>query len=279
MMHNLDNSVKIFLSLGLPEQATQGIEKAKNLLNETTNSTINNLKNITTKSITAVGESTEKANYALSTGAEEAKHILTQTVTDTANNVNKFTITTVDTINEQANHVKDSLLVTGSNIEQSLEQKLHQVEQLSNTISTEIERTITSFFTHQIDNIQIWIDAHPIISIPLKFLAWGVNHPIPGLVIFIIFIFICLQLFTVFSRLLQRGLLFTLAAPFKLVAPLLKWSFIPLKLLGQNSTSAFISGAQNSNDRLTKLLSKLEEIKQEQNSILEEISAIVAANK
>ncbi|BAZ00227.1 hypothetical protein NIES37_42160 [Tolypothrix tenuis PCC 7101] len=279
MVHILEDSVKFSLSMGLPEQATQGIEKAKNFLNDTTNSTINNLKDITTKSITVVGESTEKANHVLSTGAKEAKQVLTQTVTDTANNVNKFTMTTVDTIHEQANNVKDSLLVTSSNIEQSLEQKLHQVEQLSNTISTEIERTITSFFTHQIDNIKIWIDAHPIISVPLKFLAWGVNHPIPGLVIFIVFILIFLQLFTVFNRLLQRGLLLTLAAPFKLVTPLFKWSFIPLRLLGQKSSSAFISGSQNSNDRLTNLLSRLEIIKQEQNSILEEISAIVAANK
>jgi hypothetical protein len=47
MMYNLDNSVKISISIGLPEQATQGVEKAKNLLNHRNNSTINNLKYIT----------------------------------------------------------------------------------------------------------------------------------------------------------------------------------------------------------------------------------------
>jgi hypothetical protein len=279
MANNLKDSIQISLAIGIPEEASQGFQKAKNFLNATTNNTINSLTDITKKSINTVVESTEKANYVLTKGAEETKNILTQTVTDTANNVNKFTSTTVDSIAEQAQHIEDSLLVTGSNIEQSLENKLHKIEQLSTTISTEIEQTITSFLTHQIDNVKAWIDSHPSVSLVLKCLAWAVNHPLLSLVIFLLSIFIVLQLFKVCSRLLEKGLLVTLLAPFKFAAPLFKSSFMPLSLLGKQSSSAFVSGSQDSNDRLNKLLNRLEAIKQEQNSILEEISTIVTANK
>ncbi|MDZ8106770.1 MAG: hypothetical protein RM338_14290 [Nostoc sp. DedQUE12a] len=129
------------------------------------------------------------------------------------------------------------------------------------------------------DNVKLWVDSHPVISWSLKFLDWGIDHPVFGLIIFLIVIFLIWQLFKIFARLIEKGLLATLTAPFNLVASLFKFSFKPLSFLGKNSKEALLSNYQDKQDKLSKLLNRLEAIKQEQDNILQEITAIISTNK
>lgn len=174
---------------------------------------------------------------------------------------------------------KNLLNETTHNTINSVGGKLQQLEQLSNTISIEIERTINSLINHKLVKIQHWVDAHPAISWLLKFITWSINHPAFGLVIFLLVIFIIWQLFKVCGRLVEKGLLVALTAPIKLITKLLKFSFKPLSFLGGNSKNVFLFNSQDQQDKLRKLLNRLEAIKQEQNDILQEITAIVSAKK
>jgi hypothetical protein len=254
---------QIFLTVSLHEQATQGLVNTKNFVNETTHQTINNLTELTNQSINSVTETAAQANHTLSTLTDEAKQSLTQTV---------------DTIAEKAKQTETSWLVTSDKITSYLEDNLQKLEELSNTISTEIERSFNTLINHQLDKINYWIDGHPVISWMLKFLTWSINHPLVALIGFLLVIFIIWQFFKVFSRFLEQGLLATLTAPFKLLAPLLKLSFKPLTSLKSNSQVMPIFNSHNKQDRLSKLLTRLEAIKQEQDHILQEITAIVLAN-
>ncbi|MBD2496826.1 hypothetical protein [Nostoc sp. FACHB-280] len=271
MVNTIETSQQISLSIGLPEEASKALINSKNFLNETTHNTINNITDITHKSLNGVTESAEKANHSLSKIADVAKHTVTENVGNTANNVSEITNQTFGAITEQAKH-------TGHDIVNSVEGKFQQLEQLSNTISTEIERTINSLINHQLDNVQRWVDTHPVIYWGLNFLNWGVNHPLFGLVIVLLAVFIIWQLFKAFGRLLEKGLLTTLTAPFKLMKPLFKFSFKPLSFLAGNSKDELLN-SQYKQDKLSQLLNRLESIKQEQNDILQEITAIVSANK
>lgn len=269
---------QVFFAIKLPEQANQGLVNTKSFLNEATHQTINNLSEITNKSLNSVNETAAQANQTFSTLTDEAKQSLTQTVGNTANNVNQITTKTVEAIAEKAKQAEDSWLVTSHKITSSLEDNLQKVEQLSNTLSIEIERSINSLINQQLSNLHNWINEHPVIAWVLKILTWSINHPILSLIAFLLVIFMIWQLFKVFGRLLEQGLLATLSAPFKFFAPLLKFSFKPLTSLKGNSKVTPTFNSYNKQDRLNKLLSRLEAIKQEQDNILQEITAIVSAN-
>lgn len=278
MVNSVQNSNQASLSTVLPEEASKALINSKNFLNEVAHQTINNITDITNRSLNNINEPIEKANYSLSKIADNAKQTVTESVGNTASNVNQLTNQSVNIITEKAKNAEDFLLVKGSEFTNSVEGKFQQLEQLSNTVSTEIERTINSLINHQLDSIKLWVDSHPVISWSLKFLSWGINHPIFGLIIFLIGIFLIWQLFKNFAGLIEKGLLATLKAPFNLIASLLKFSFKPLSFLGKNYKEALLSNYQDKQDKLSKLFNRLEAIKQEQDDILQEITAIVSAS-
>ncbi|WP_066375859.1 MULTISPECIES: hypothetical protein [unclassified Anabaena] len=267
--------IHTILTIKLPEQAAQGFI---NTINETTHQTINSFTDITNKSINGVTESVDQANHVLSKLTDEAKQSLTDSLGKTANNVSQITNTTVGALSEKAKQAGDSLSATGQNLVNSVEDKLQKVEQFGTTISTEIERSINSLINHQLENIRHWIDVHPVISWMIKFLTWSINHPLIGLIAILLILFSIWQLFKAFSRLLEKGLLATLTAPFKLLTRLFKFSWKPGTFLLGNYQDAETVNSEDKQARLSKLLSRLEAIKIEQNDILQEISTIVSAN-
>ncbi|WP_414543506.1 hypothetical protein [Nostoc sp. CCY0012] len=237
-----------------------------NTINETTYKTIDILTQIKNKSINSVGET-----------VEQAKQSLNQTLGDTANNVNQITNKAVGAISETAKQAENSFIDKSHQLVTSVEDNFQKVEQFSTTIPTEIEQVINSLINNQLVHIKSWIDVHPMISWILKFSVWSINHPLFGFITILLILFSIWQLFKVFNRLIEKGLLATLTVPFKLVASLLKLSIKPLTFLSSNSQDTL--KLETKQDRLNKLVSRLEILKQEQNDILQEISTIVSANK
>lgn len=274
MFKNIINIKELFLTIKLPEQETQNLI---NSINEASHNTIDNLREITNKSITSVSESAEQANNTLNKLANEAKQSLNHSFSDTANNLNQITDKAVGAIADKAKQTEDLIINKSQTLVTSVEDNFQKVEKIGTTISTEIEKSINSLFNHQLDNIQHWIDVHPTISWMLKFILWSINHPLFGLITILVLLFSIWQLFKVFGRLIENGLLVTLTAPFKLVASLLKFNFQPLSFLGSNPQDTLKS--EDKQDRLSQLLSRLETLKQEQNNIIQEISTLVSANK
>lgn len=159
----------------------------------------------------------------------------------------------------------------------SLEDTIQKAEQLSAVASTAIENAVNDFINHRLDALNLWIDAHPAISWTIKSVIWGVNHPIYSIIIILLSIFVFWQLIKAFSRLIEQGLLITLISPFKFIQSLFKSNFKPLAIFTANSTSDL--SLQPNNERLAKLLTRLEVIKQEQNDILQQITNLVSSTK
>lgn len=256
---------------------TSASSKAVNTVTEVTEKAKGSLTEVAAKATDIVAEKTNAAIYSVTETAEQASYLLSQTATKAVDNVSVASGKAVNTISETAKQAEGSIVETFEKSKNSLEDTIQKAEQLSNVASTSIEKAVNDFINHRLDTLNLWIDAHPGISWTIKSLTWGVNHPIYSVVIILLTIFILWQFIKAFSRLIEKGLLVTLTAPFKFVQSLFKFNFKPLNIFTDNSTFALTS--QPNNDQLAKLLTRLETIKQEQNDILQQITALVSSNK
>jgi len=256
---------------------TSATGKAVNTVAEVTDKAKGSLTEVTAKATDIVAEKTNAAIYSVTQTAEQASYSLSQTATKAVDNLSVASGKAVNTISETAKQAEGSIVETFEKSKNSLEDTIQKAEQLNNAASTAIENAVNDFINHRLDTFQLWIDAHPAISWTIKSLMWGVNHPIYSIVIILLTIFIIWQFIKAFSRLIEKGLLVTLTAPFKLVQSLFKFGFKPLNIFKDNSTSALNS--KPNNEQLAKLLTRLETNKQQQNDILQQITALVSSNK
>jgi len=274
-------------------QVTAASSQAVDTLAEVTQRTKGSLHETVAKATEVVAEKTSKAVYTVTQTAEQAKHSLTQTTVKAVDNVSVATGKAVNTITETANQAEDSIVETFEKTKTSLEDSLKKAEHLSAVASTAIEKAINDFINHQMDAVNAWINAHPATAWVIKALLWAINHPISSIVIILLAAFILWKLFTAFSRFLEQGLLFTLKFPLKFgqsflnlsFKALAKFAFSALKIKQSKSkdlaldTSIADSSSQKHKPQLAKLITKLEAIRQEQNDILQEITAIVGSNR
>jgi len=256
---------------------TSATGKAVNTVAEVTDKAKGSLTEVAAKASDMVAEKTNAAIYSVTQTADQASYSLSQTAIKAVDNVSVASGKAVNTISETAKLAEGSIVETFEKSKNSLEDTIQKAEQLSNVASTSIEKAVNDFINHRLDTLQFWIDAHSTISWTIKSLMWGVNHPIYSIVIILLTIFILWQFIKAFSRLIEKGLLITLIAPFKFVQSLFKFNFKPLNIFTDNSTSALTSQANN--ERLAKLLTRLETNKQEQNDIIQQITTLVSSNK
>jgi len=294
---NVVDGSKLFIEIALSENVSNRFLKAKDFLNETTGKTVNTLTEATNRSFGSISERTQKAtsswNETVTQTAEQAKHSLTQTTVKAVDNVSVATGKAVNAITETANQAEDSIVETFEKTKTSLEDSLEKAEHLSAVASTAIEKAINDFINHQMDAVNAWINAHPATAWVIKALLWAINHPISGIVIIFLATFILWKLFTASSRFLEQGLLFTLKFPLKFgqsflnlsFKALAKFAFSALTIKQPKSkdlaldTSIADSSSQKHKPQLAKLITRLEAIRQEQNDILQEITAIVGSNR
>lgn len=251
--------------------------EAINTVAEVTDKAKGSLSQTAEKTSDIVAEKTSKAIYTFTQTAEYAKNSLTQTAEKAADNVSLASGKAVNTIAETAKQAEDSLVETFEKSKNSLEDTIQKAEQLSATASTAIENAVNDFINHRLDTLNTWIDSHPTISWTIKSVIWGVNHPIYSIIIILLTIFIIWQLIKTFGRVIEKGLLVTLTAPFKFIQSLFKSNFKPLAIFTANSASDL--SLQPNKERLVKLLTRLEVIKQEQNDILQQITNLVSSTK
>jgi hypothetical protein len=273
-MADLSFGSGIPIHLNFSNGFSQVLEKSKNSLNEMTGKTINTITEVTTQA-TGIVEKTA------------------QTAQQTKISVTEMAGKTVNTVNEATHQMFTSLGQKGEEGKVFLGDRLQGTENLSNSITTKLENAIATVLARQMNTIKLWIDAHPTLSWVTKALVWGINHPILSLVILIFALVILRQFIKAFGSFVEQALLWILKAPFKLVQFLFSliskpWSKSRLneletKQLEDNvlalssSMSASISYAHQ--ERLVKIFTRLEAIRQEQNELLQEVKAILALDE
>lgn len=268
-------------------------ENTKNFVTDTTGKTVNTLTEVTNKSLNSLSETAEKTNQSL-----------TETVKGVATTVSDSTGKVVNKITETATQAKDALTTTTSSVidnvnevknqaVESITETAKQAGNLTNSVSSAMESAIDNFFNHQWDAMTTWINNHPTLSWIMKLLMLAVNHPVITAFMIFLGIYIIWKIFQLFSKILDQGLLFTLKTPIKLIYALFSFGFkniskllfSGLKISKSEDNSLILNNAIADNisldtkQEITKLLTRLEAVRKEENEILENLTALLADNK
>lgn len=221
-------------------------------------------------------------NLGVSQFLEMNKNSFNQVAGQAINNVNEATIQLIDTINKTSDKGK---AVVGDT--------LQSAENLSNAVSAQIERAINSVILQQMERLNVWIDAHPGISGLTQAFIWEMNHPILSLLILFFAMFILWQLFKVLGRLVEQALVFTLKAPFQFARFIFNQSFksfsnFAFRGLTTRQTETNVlplnpsisdSTVCEQKEYIATIIIRLEELRQEQNDLLQELKAILALDE
>lgn len=268
-------------------------ENTKNFVTDTTEKTVNTLTQVTDKSLNSFSETAEKTSQSLTETFQGATNTVSNStgkvinkITETTNQAkDAFTTTTssvIDNVNEVKNQAVDSITETAK-----------QAGNLTNSVSSAMENAINNFITHQWDTMTTWIDNHPTISWIMKLLTLAVNHPVITAFMIFLVIYIIWKIFQLFSKILDQGLLFTLKTPLKLIYAMFSFGFKNIskllfsgfKFKKSEDNSLILNNAIADNisldtkQEITKLLTRLEAVRKEENEILENLTALLADNK
>ena len=144
-------------------------------------------------------------------------------------------------------------------------------------------------------SVSEWLQAHPAVSRLVQLLLWAANHPILGVVIFILVVALAFSLIKALGRLMEILGLSILKAPFKMLQVLLGVSFQSAGKFGglavkhlpvaKNAEQPALQNAspqptqKDKQQRLAEISSRLEAIGLEQNELLQEVAAILASEE
>ncbi|WP_228056664.1 hypothetical protein [Microcoleus sp. LEGE 07076] len=253
-------------------QTTNSVNQATNNalgnVAETTKKASNSLSEITNQAVTRVSETTNKAVDAVSHSADKAKETLTQTTNSAVNTLNQTTSQAVESVTQAAEKAKTSL-----------QDSLDKAENISGAASEAIKSAIDA-------TLKNWIDSHPAIF-------WLVSHPLIGLAMLLLFIFIIFGFFQALGSFFAEGWLSILQIPGKFIQGVFSVGTKSASNLGGAAVSSLVSRTPGSNnnsalqlrgvesnslesrERLANILTRLEAIRQEQSQLLEEASAIL----
>ena len=193
-----------------------------------------------------------------------------------------------DFLKETTQQIRESLAATGENaaniITTATEQTVQKADRLSGATSNAIQTAIS-------DSVSEWLQANPVIFRLVQMLLWATNHPIVSLIILLFTVAIAWSLIKALGRLIEMTGWSLLQAPFKLGQVLLGVSAKSLgkfgglavnKAGGVGEAGGAISGAGGAEDkqqRLAEISTRLETIQKEQNQLLREAASILASNK
>ena len=150
------------------------------------------------------------------------------------------------------------------------------------------------------DSVGDWLQEHPLVLQLVQLLLWATNHPIISIIVLIFSIAIAWILIKAVSRLIETAGLSLLQLPLTLGKFLLivsakfvgKFGRLAVKQVVGNQTDEAVilhkstlqlvnseSEQINKQQRLTEIFTRLEAIQQEQNQLIQELSAILQLEK
>ncbi len=260
VMVNLSIFETVFIKSNLADQVYQGFENIKTAFNQTAGKT--------------------------ASSAFEATGQAIDTLTDTAHK-------TQASLKQTANQFINTMGETGEQGKGVLGDTFQTAAHLNNAVSQTIEQALNAVLVKQMNNLNAWMNDHPVLSEVTKSLVWGINHPILGLIILLFALFTIWQLFKAMGRLFEQALVALLKAPFKFVRFLFTLSFKPFSkskfkeaTIQQSEANSLVLNPaipsltpQEHKERIAKILARIEVIRQEQNDLLKELTTLLASDK
>ena len=144
----------------------------------------------------------------------------------------------------------------------ALHATLQKTEQLSGAISHSVQDVVAT-------SMAGWLAEHPIV-------AWVIAHPFWAIALTVLALFLCWSLLGAVAQLTQQAWLALLQAPLKFI-----------QLLSRGVSQSFqradvfalpkLEGQQEVQERLSKIFSRLEALRQEEEVLMREMQAILAS--
>lgn len=243
------------------DSLSQTTEQTKELFMQTTSKVLNNFTQETSQAVSTVTEATEKAKSSLTQATSQAVSNINETSKSAAGSIAKTAQKAKDTISQTSVQAVDSIQQVSEQAKASLEETIQKTEGLSHTLTEGIENGINDYVTD-------WMNHHVV-------LGWLFNHPLFAIAIFLISIVLIWGLFQALGNLIVKSWMSVLLSPVFLVRSLLPKT---TKLTATTNNKEFLSPKSDSEDpkeRCNTILYRLNEIKQEQDTLLQELAKIL----
>lgn len=240
---------------------SKSTEQAKELFTQTNNKLLDNLSQESSQVVNTVTEA-----------AEKAKNSLIQTTTNAVTNINETSKNALGAIAQTAQKAKetisqtsvqavDSINQVSEQAKASLEETIQKTEGLSHTLTEGIENAINNY-------IADWMNHHVI-------LAWLLTHPLYSIGILLVSIVLIWGLFQALGGLIVKSWMAVLVSPVMLVRSLLPKTVKLTSTANKNGSLSPKSDSEYTRERCKTILHRLNEIKQEQDTLLQELAKIL----
>ena len=259
------------------------VHKAANSVTTETKATLSTLKNLVDESgqtlsnlTTDLNESVSglnKATTTLKSSALEATGGAVKTITETSHQAaiafKETTVQATDALNHATNvavykldNATNALTQTAEKTKLALDSTLQKTEQLSGAISNSVQDIVVT-------SMKEWMAEHPIV-------AWIMAHPLWSIALIVLTIFFCWGLLGAVAQLTQNAWLALLQAPLKFIQVLSRGIAQSLQRADASSLPKPKS-QQQVQERLPQILSRLEALHQEQETLMREMRAMLVS--
>jgi len=232
----------------LSEDITKNLQSTKTFFGKNIDFTLNNVNQAASQAKDVILERTSQSIENISQIKENAKTSFTKTIDNTFSNV-------TETTDQLVNGITTAKIT----LQDSLQKNIEKIDNLNQTLSDEIQASINS-------SLNSWINAHPR-------LVWLIDHPLQGLLILLVGIFLFSGLLKAISDITARFWLLILTYPFKLISSKLK--LISKSFQKDNKKAVSVSEVTIDQQKLVVILNRLESIRQEQDLLLQEVICLL----
>ena len=160
----------------------------------------------------------------------------------------------------QLNSISEGLQTLGRHATEALSPPKQTVEQLGSAVATRLQMSTISV-------IQTWLDSHPLLS-------WIFHHPVWATAIGVLLVFLVWGLLSAIARLTENLWISLLQSPIRLSQWVIKRSPPLLKhIIGFNSKT------NDPKQQLLEAMNRLEELRKEQDEVLEQIKTLMTLKR
>jgi Fe2+ transport system protein B len=243
------------------DSLTKTSEQAKEIVMQTSGKIFQSLNEETSQAVITVTQATEKAKNSLTHATSHAVTNISESSKSAVGSIAQTAQKAKEAISQTSVQAVDSIHQVSEQTKASLEQTIQKTEGLSHSLTEGIEKGINSYVTD-------WINHHVI-------LGWFLTHPLYSIVIFIVLIVLVWGLFQAIGGLIVKSWIAVLLSPAMLVRSLLlKNSQSTTNTINDKLLSPKID-SEDPQERCNTILHRLNEIKQEQDSLLQELAKIL----
>lgn len=240
---------------------SQSTEQTKEVFIQTNSKLFDNLNQETSQVINTVIEATEKAKNSLTQTSTNAITSINETSKNALGSIAQTAQKAKEAISQTSVQAVDSINQVSEQAKASLEETIQKTEGLSHTLTEGIENGINSYVTN-------WMNHHVI-------LAWFLTHPLYSIGIFLGSIVLIWGLFQAVSGLIVKSWMAVLLSPVTLVRSLLPKTVKLTAITNKNGSLSPKSDSEYTKERCKTILHRLNEIKQEQDTLLQELAKIL----